>query len=522
MNKYFLSLIGFLALNSFVNAQELSPGDVMRYNESDLSGTARFRGMSGAFGAVGGDLSALKVNPAGSAIFNYNTAALSLSYLNRNNKSNYFGNNNSERYSGLDLGQMGALFVFKSNNPNATMSKFTIGLNYESTKNLRNDMYFSGNSPMNNTGLGDYFLQIANHGGRNGEPIGMNVVDQGNTNHTDGYINAGYQNGYNGQQAYLAYQAGLINPLNNSDGYEKNFDGRSAQARAISTTGYTGQFSGNFAVELNERFYIGTNLNLHVVDYTQNSSSLETFNSQPPTQNNNDLPPVTSAVFNNYLYTYGTGFSFDIGAIAKITDYLRAGLTYHSPTWYTLNDELTQSLNTSFTDGERGGVYPNVVNLYDRYNLRTPSKYTGSLAYIFGERGLISVDYSLQDYSKNEFRPKYDDAYNMLNQSFKNNMKTAGELRIGAEYRIKQISIRGGYRYEESPYKDVKLAGDLNSFSAGIGYDFGGSRLDLSYSYATRSYKRGLLDTSFMDNLTSLANIKTKDNWINLTYNINF
>jgi hypothetical protein len=163
-----------------------------------------------------------------------------------------------------------------------------------------------------------------------------------------------------------------------------------------------------------------------------------------------------------------------------------------------------------------------VVNLYDRYNLRTPSKYTGSLAYIFGERGLISVDYSLQDYSKNEFRPKYDDAYNMLNQSFKNNMKTAGELRIGAEYRIKQISIRGGYRYEESPYKDVKLAGDLNSFSAGIGYDFGGSRLDLSYSYATRSYKRGLLDTSFMDNLTSLANIKTKDNWINLTYNINF
>src|SRR5690606_19613497 len=106
---------------------------------------------------------------------------------------------------------------------------------------------------------------------------------------------------------------------------------------------------------------------------------LETFNSQPPTQNNNDLPPVTSAVFNNYLYTYGTGFSFDIGAIAKITDDLRAGLTYHSPTWYTLNDELTQSLNTSFTDGERGGVYPNVVNLYDRYNLRTPSKYTGSL-----------------------------------------------------------------------------------------------------------------------------------------------
>lgn len=521
MNKYILSLIGLFALNSTISAQELSPGEVMRYNESDLSGTARFRGMSGAFGAVGGDLSALKVNPAGSAVFNYNTASLSLSYLNRNNKSDYFGNKNSDKYSGLDLGQMGALFVFNSNDSNAVMSKFAIGLNYESTKNLRNDVYFSGSSPMNATGLGDYFLQIANHGGQNGAPIGINVVDQGNTNHTDGYINAGYQNGYSGQQAYLAYQAGLINPLDN-DGYEGNFSGRSAQARAISTTGYTGHFSGNFAVELANRIYIGTNLNLHVIDYTQNSSSLETFNSQPPTNNDNDLPPVTTALFNNYLYTYGTGFSFDLGAIVKITDDLRAGVTYQSPIWYSLNDELTQSLSTTFTDNKTGGVFPNVVNIYDRYHLKTPSTYTGSLAYIFGDRGLISIDYSIKDYSKNEFKPKYDDAYAILNNSFKNNMKTAGELRVGAEYRIKEVSIRGGYRYEQSPYKDFKLVGDLNSFSAGIGYDFGGSRLDLSYNHASRSYKRGLIDTPFIDNPDNFANIKTKDNWINLTYNISF
>src|SRR5690606_37316447 len=126
-----------------------------------------------------------------------------------------------------------------------------IGLNYESTKNLRNNQYFSGSNPILSSGLGDYFLQIANYGGHNGAPIGIDVVDQGNTNHTDGYINAGYMNGYNGQQAYLAYQAMLIDPADNGT-YTGNFDNnnRSSQARAINTTGYTGQFSGNFAAQL--------------------------------------------------------------------------------------------------------------------------------------------------------------------------------------------------------------------------------------------------------------------------------
>ena len=32
-------------------------------------GSARFQSMGGAFGALGGDLSAININPAGSAVF---------------------------------------------------------------------------------------------------------------------------------------------------------------------------------------------------------------------------------------------------------------------------------------------------------------------------------------------------------------------------------------------------------------------------------------------------------------------
>ena len=43
--------------------------DVLRYNSYNYEGTSRFNSMGGAFGALGGDLSAISINPAGSSIF---------------------------------------------------------------------------------------------------------------------------------------------------------------------------------------------------------------------------------------------------------------------------------------------------------------------------------------------------------------------------------------------------------------------------------------------------------------------
>ena len=60
-----LSLLAILCSN--VYAQDMF--DALRYGQENLTGTARFRAMGGAFGAVGGDLSAINSNPAGSSIF---------------------------------------------------------------------------------------------------------------------------------------------------------------------------------------------------------------------------------------------------------------------------------------------------------------------------------------------------------------------------------------------------------------------------------------------------------------------
>jgi long-subunit fatty acid transport protein len=134
------------------------------------------------------------------------------------------------------------------------------------------------------------------------------------------------------------------------------------------------------------------------------------------------------------------------------------------------------------------------------------------LAYVFGKNGLISVDYSIKDYNNAKFKPN-DSFFKPLNTVVGNQLHAAGELRIGGEYRIKEWSLRGGYRYEQSPYKDKKVMGDLTGFSTGFGYNFGTTRLDLSYAYAQRKSQEAFFTQGF----TAAPKMKTENNNFALT-----
>ena len=57
--------ITFPAVSQSLGYQNLA----LLFSKENNSGTARFNAMSGAFGALGGDVSAIKINPAGAAIF---------------------------------------------------------------------------------------------------------------------------------------------------------------------------------------------------------------------------------------------------------------------------------------------------------------------------------------------------------------------------------------------------------------------------------------------------------------------
>lgn len=495
MKKYILLLITIITVNN-IQAQEIR--DALRYSQENLNGTARFRAMSGAFGALGGDLSSINVNPAGSAIFANNQLGFTLNNTSINNNSNFFDNTTNVKDSSFDLNQAGGVFVFKNQNKLNNWKKFSVAINFENTNVLNNSIYSAGTNPSNS--IANYFLSFAN-----GVPL--NVLEDSNYDEL----------GHGAQQAFLGYQGYIINPVNNNPtntNYISNVPagGNYYQENTITAKGYNGKLSFNAATSFKDKLYIGINLNSHFVDFRQSSRFYED-NEAKLTQDYT----VSRVQFDNDLYTYGTGFSFQLGAIAKLSKELRLGIAFESPTWLRLNDEFTQKLTgvSANTSEELAPdvVNPNITNYYEPYKLQTPSKWTGSMAYIFGKKGLISVDYAIKDYSSIQFKPNSDPYYRTLNNKMNTLLNSASELRLGAEYKIEAWSLRGGYRLEQSPYKNKTTIGDLTGYSGGIGYNFGGTKLDLSYATFKRATQQGF----FEQGLTDGAAINTKNSTITLT-----
>lgn len=502
MKKYILAISAIISINC-VNAQEIP--DAIRLAQENLNGTARFRAMGGAFGALGGDLSAINVNPAGSVVFANNQAGGTLSSFNTKNNANYFGLKTSQSENTFDLSQGGAVFIFEDRSGKSDWNKFSFALNYENTNNYDNSLYTKGTNPTNS--VTNYFLSYANPNATQGGIYLSTLKDY--------YYE---ELNYADQQAFLGYQGYVINPtdetnLNNDTYFANNPGGNYYQENSIVATGFNGKLTFNGAASYKDKLFFGLSLNSHFTDYVQSSRFYES-------NNNSATTGLRNLTFGNDLYTYGTGFSFNLGVIGKISKEIRAGLSYESPTWYKLNDELLQTLSsTGYNYGTPANpnlssttVDSNITMIYDPYKLRTPSKFTGSLAYIFGKKGLISIDYSIKDYSNTKFKDPYGD-FASVNNRMNEVLDTTGEIRIGAEYRIKQFSLRAGHRSEESPYKNSWTIGSLKSYSGGLGYNFGDTKVDLSYTYAKRISNPSFFEQGFTD----AAKINSVNNNVSLT-----
>ncbi|MBD0833182.1 OmpP1/FadL family transporter [Aestuariibaculum sediminum] len=490
-----LFLLGMLSVCA-INAQDIS--DALRYSQDEIQGTARFRALSGAFGALGGDMSAVSINPASSAVFNASHVSFSLSNTDVKNETQYFNGFNKINTSKFDLNQGGAAFVFAARN-NSPWRKFSLSVAYEKTNNHENAWNAIGTNTNDDgqfsNSIASYFYDYANG-------VRLDEISLNDRFIEDAYQDIGSRFGFGHQQAFLGYQAYVLDPVTDTDdntSYVANVaTGNFAHDYAYISTGYNGKISFNFATQYQDNLYLGLNLNSHFIDYDRVTSLME------DNFNGGDIEFID---FDNSLSTTGNGFSFQLGGILKVTNEFRVGATYDSPTWYTIREETTQYINTNLAEPDVEYL-PSIINIYPQYQLQTPGKLTGSLAYIFGTQGLISFDYSYKDYGNTKFKPTSDAFYADQNNIMSNIFTAASTYRIGGEYRIKQLSLRGGYRYEESPYTNGVTVGDLNGFSVGLGYNFGNVKFDLAFDQAQRSfetplYNVGLIETASIDQTNS-------------------
>lgn len=477
--------IFFIALIlSFVNIHAQDLTDAVRFSRQDMMGTARFTGMGGAFSSLGGDLSAVALNPAGSSIFLNNHASGTLNLNIKNNATSFIDGSQNETETTFDLNQAGIVFVFAPNNKEATVTKLVYGFNYDQIANY-NDSYVA--QGINANSIDQFFLDNAN-----GIPLDLLTPLEGESV-ANLYKYLGENEGSSAQNALLGYQSFIFDPVNpedfNNTEYISNVTANSfLQNYFIEESGYNGKFSFNFSLELNKRFYFGVNLNAHYMEYERFTSFRE--------KNNDPSSEINQITFDNRLRTRSNAFSFQLGTIAKITNELRAALSYNSPTWYNVSDETSQYLRTVSNEFGTETVNPRILNVFPDYNYRTAGKWTAGLSYVFRGQGLLSIDYSTQDYSNAKFTTN---AINFINSDIKQNLKAAANLNIGGEYVIEKLKFRGGYFLQESPYENELILGDLKGFSFGLGYTFSNVNIDLSYSRASQNRNDILLQTGLGD-----------------------
>ena len=470
-----------------IHAQDLS--DAVRFSRQDMMGTARFTGMAGAFSSLGGDLSAVGLNPAGSSIFLTNHASGTVNLNVINNDVNFTDGFSNETETTFDLNQAGIVFVFASNNKNKTISKYSYGFTYDQVANYNDSYTARGN---NTQSIDQFFLDSAD-----GIPLDLLTPRDGESV-ADLYKFLGETEGTSAQNAFLGYESFIfdaVNPddLNNTEYVSNVTASNFLQDYFIQEKGYNGKFSFNTSVELNKRFYFGLNLNAHYMEYDRFTSFFES--------NTDATSEINRITFDNRLRTRSNAFSFQLGTIAKITDELRAAISYKSPTWYNVADETTQFLETQSNEFGNVTVNPRVLNVFPDYSYRTASKWTTGLSYIFKGKGLLSIDYSIQDYSNSKFTTN---SLRFLNTDIDQNLTSAANLNIGGEYAYKQFKFRGGYFMQESPYENDFVQGDLSGYSLGLGYTFSNINIDLAYSRAEldrndQLYQTGLSNTAFVN-----------------------
>ena len=497
MKHYFKAILLLFFVTS-MNGQSLQ--DILRYSTSDLNGTARYTAMGGAFGALGGDFGALNNNPAAGSVFEYTQFSITTSSIRNQTNATYFESSYESKNRDSEFDQVGFALVLK-NTIESPWSKISFAFNYQKTANFNDTFEADG---YNSTGVDQYFLNNAQ-----GYEL-SNFQIRSDENESDLYLYLGENVGFDAQQGFLGYQSFIIdavvdestnrayisNVSSGTEGYLHEY----VTQRSGGIKKYTFNFSGEYL----NKYNVGININSHKLEYREVNDFYE--------GNYADSSKLNAFRFNNELLSFGEGVSFQVGAIAKLNKQIRFGLSYESPTWFSITEETTEFVASN--DGSNITIEPDVINTYPEYRFKTPSKYSGSFAYIFGQKGLISVDYTQVNFDKAQFNEPNDVSLNKQNDAIKNNVNAAGILRVGVEYRFGNYSIRAGYIKQGVSLKNFDNSSSSKSIGGGI--NFGGSSLDLSIVNSEFNGQQQLFATGLTDNI----DLKKDRFTVRLTYTL--
>ncbi|HZI53336.1 MAG TPA: aromatic hydrocarbon degradation protein [Chitinophagaceae bacterium] len=480
------------------------PEDVLKYSWQPTNGTARINAVGGAMGSLGGDISALFVNPAGIGFFKTGEIVLSPGFNFLNNKSSYRGTAASDNGSNFNLGASGVVGGWRGS---GRWSSKAIGFAVTRTANFSNKIYYTGKNDFSSYAE-QYAAQAAASGLSLDEILGSNNVSLGTRMAVYTYLIDTATLGGNAIPDVVALP--LYDQLKNGGTFMVD------QANTIETSGGITELAIGYAANMDDKLYIGGSIGIPIISYEKKSLLRE-----------EDATGITDNYFSfselsEKLTTKGVGVNLKLGVIMKPAEFVRLGLAVHTPNFYSLEDryEATMSVNTENyrtnpgTETVSSSIFTNGETPEYSYELTTPWKFMLSGSYVLREvedvrnqKGFLTADVEYVTYTSNKLRTSssYDSGseenyYKGVNEVIKDYYKGAFNFRVGGELKFTTIMTRLGFSYYTSPYKDKELKGSKMYISGGLGYRNAGFFVDLTYMHGIQK------DVNFPYRLPDKAN----------------
>lgn len=486
-----------------VDAQTLY--DAAKFTTRDLNGTARFIGMGGAMGALGGDISVMKTNPAGIGIYRSNDAALSFGTFSHQTESTYLNRTFNDKRNRFSFDNLGVVLSIDAEDK--TLRYVNFGVNYTHSKSFYKNISMEG---MMGTFKGHRLSQV-NQMARQATDAAQ-YVWQEYGEHLKFGSDAIYSDNDAGWLGAMGYQGELLQKSKNTEGYHTYtpiIPNAPYSTFHSKESGGIDQFDCNVSFNLSDRIYFGITAGMHVVDYTTQTSYGESYGREE------------GYVLNSYNKTggfeyeeedeeegaRGAGYDVKLGIIVRPFAHfpLRIGFAVHSPVFYRLTYTTHATMQSSYrgANNQTHTVGIDTQRALDgdmdmEYKLRTPWKYNFNLGFTIGKSFALGAEYEYEDYSTMKFRDI--DGHNMSFETneARINMKGVNTFRIGTEIRpLSQLAVRLGYNYisaafkedavkylpSNSLYTDTSFSNSKSqrNYTLGIGYRIRQFYADLAY-----------------------------------------
>jgi len=449
-------LVSFSIALSFAGFSQTEV-DLYRFSNTFNEGSARFEAMGGSFGALGAEMGAARINPAGFGRYSSSQFTFGLSSISISNTASFRDTELKNNDYKMRLSNLGLVLVSDLSGNRGAFLYQQIGIGYNSVANFGNEVKYTGQQFES---LLDGFATQA---------YGVATSDL---------------SGYYPFSTSVAYEAYAINTdPNDQYGYLPALGNTDViHTRTITSKGGIGELFFSYSANYLNKLYIGANLGFQFLRYNENMTHHEDV------VNVSGTDSLQSFDYHYNLKTKGNGTNLKVGVIYLPVEAVRLGLALHTPTYFNLTDNWDADMTSQFTNSSfslPADLKP--IGNY-KYRMRTPARIIGSFAYVFGTRGCINIDAEYLDYRWANFKSTTDQAYasydyKVENEAADQRFKPVVNLRVGGELVFNtNFFVRGGFGLFPKGDKNLQaFGGDFDkSYSGGLGYRMNKCTFDIS------------------------------------------